>query len=139
MEEGDSNLLLDHFNFDISVGTSEAFIKKSEWGKSTAARLIQRVYDPISGVVRLDGTDIRQLNVRWLRSQVEVVSQTLSLFMLSFKDDIALGAGLELDHDPETGKVQVHRKQVSDDDIIHTTNMANAHGLIAILPEGYEL
>ena len=137
-EEGDSNLVLNHFNLDISVGTSEAFVGKSGCGKSTVARLIQRVYDPISGVVRLDGTDIRQLNVRWLRSQIGVVSQTPSLFMLSIKDNIALGAGLEFDHDPKTGNVQVHRKQVSDDDIIYAAKMANAHGFISKLPEGYD-
>lgn len=74
-EEGDSALVLDKFNLDIPVGSSEAFVGKSGCGKSTVARLIQRLYDPLTGSIRLDGTDIRELNVRWLRSQIGIVSQ----------------------------------------------------------------
>ncbi|CDF33364.1 unnamed protein product [Chondrus crispus] len=116
-EEGVSALVLDNFNLDIAAGTSEAFVGKSGCGKSTLARMIQRFYDPIAGSVRLDGVDIRELNVRWLRSQIGVVAQMPSLFMLSIRDNIAL---------------------VTNDDIIEAAKLANAHNFIIKLPEGYD-
>lgn len=137
-EEGDSTLVLDNFSLDIPVGTSEAFVGKSGCGKSTVARLIQRFYDPISGSVRLDGVDIRELNVRWLRSQIGVVAQMPSLFMLSIRENIALGAGLDFSTDQKTGKVVASRRHVSDEEIIEAAKLANAHNFISKLPEGYD-
>lgn len=137
-EEGDSDLVLNKFNLDIPVGSSEAFVGKSGCGKSTVARLIQRFYDPLSGSIKLDGVDIRELNVRWLRSQIGVVAQTPSLFMMSIKENIALGAGLEFLTDEKTGKVTVSSRQVSEEEIIAAAEMANAHGFISKLPEGYD-
>lgn len=137
-EEGVSALVLDNFNLDIAAGTSEAFVGKSGCGKSTLARMIQRFYDPIAGSVRLDGVDIRELNVRWLRSQIGVVAQMPSLFMLSIRDNIALGAGLDISTDPITGKKIFSRREVTNDDIIEAAKLANAHNFIIKLPEGYD-
>lgn len=137
-EEGDHELVLDNFNLDIAPGSSEAFVGKSGCGKSTIARLIQRLYDPLSGRVRLDGVDIADLNVRWLRSQIGVVAQTPSLFMLSIRDNIALGAGVDFEQDKATGKVIVTRRMVTEEDIIEAAKLANAHGFISKLPEGYD-
>eukprot|EP00178_Gracilaria_changii_P012994 TRINITY_DN3659_c0_g1_i1.p1 TRINITY_DN3659_c0_g1~~TRINITY_DN3659_c0_g1_i1.p1 ORF type:complete len:1298 (+),score=243.83 TRINITY_DN3659_c0_g1_i1:371-4264(+) len=136
VEEGQAEFVLNNFNLDIPVGTSEAFCGKSGSGKSTVARLIQRFYDPINGRITLDGTDLRELNVKWLRSQIGVVSQMPSLFMLSIKDNIALGAGLEFVNDGQ-GRIVAHRKTVTDEQIIHAAKMANAHSFISKLPEGY--
>lgn len=137
VEDGQSELVLNKFNLEIPAGASEAFVGKSGCGKSTVARLIQRFYDPLSGSIKLDGVDVRELNVRWLRSQIGVVAQTPSLFMLSIRENIALGAGLEFSTDKNTGKVTISRRQVSDEDIIAAAEMANAHGFISKLPEGY--
>ncbi|CAN8072382.1 unnamed protein product [Agarophyton chilense] len=136
VEEGQANYVLNNFNLDIPVGTSEAFCGKSGSGKSTVARLIQRFYDPLNGRITLDGADLRELNVKWLRSQIGVVSQMPSLFMLSIKDNIALGAGLEFIKD-EQGRLVAKRKKVTDEQIINAAKMANAHSFISKLPEGY--
>ncbi|KAI0562214.1 ABC transporter type 1 [Gracilaria domingensis] len=136
VEEGQAEFVLNNFNLEIPVGTSEAFCGKSGSGKSTVARLIQRFYDPLNGRITLDGVDLRELNVKWLRSQIGVVAQMPSLFMLSIKDNIALGAGLEFVKD-EQGRIVARRKDVSDEQIIRAAKMANAHSFITKLPEGY--
>lgn len=137
-ESGESALVLDHFNLDIPVASSEAFVGKSGCGKSTIARLIQRFYDPIDGSVRLDGVDIRELNVRWLRSQIGVVAQTPALFMMSIKDNIALGAALDFSKNEKTGKIVATRRRVTEEEIVAAAKLANAHDFITKLPEGYD-
>lgn len=132
------NLVLQKFNLNIPPGTSEALVGKSGCGKSTVARLIQRHYDPSQGSILLDGVDLRELNVRWLRAQIGVVSQMPSLFMMSIRDNIALGAGLKFSRDKSTGKTTVTRDEVTEDDIIAAAKLANAHNFIMKLPEGYD-
>lgn len=137
-EADGTDLVLEKFGLDIPAGSSEAFVGKSGCGKSTIARLIQRLYDPLHGTVRLDGVDLRELNVRWLRSQIGVVAQTPSLFMLSIRDNIALGAGTIFMRDATTGKTVVTPQQISQDEIIAAAKVANAHDFISKLPEGYD-
>ena len=60
-------------------------------GKSTCIQLLQRFYDVTSGTVKLDGIDVRDLNISWLRSQIGIVSQELSLFNDTVFANIALG------------------------------------------------
>lgn len=138
VEDGESDLVLNNFNLDIPVGTSEAFVGKSGCGKSTIAKLIQRFYDPVGGSIKIDGTDLREFNVGWLRSQIATVAQMPSLFMLSIKENIALGAGSEFYKDEKTGKTTRTLRRVSDEEIIAAAKMANAHNFIIKLPEGYD-
>lgn len=138
VEEGESDLVLNKFSLQIPSGTSEAFVGKSGSGKSTVARLIQRFYDPLNGKILLDGVDIRELNVRWLRSQIGIVAQTPSLFMLSIRDNIALGAGCDFKRDESTGKTVIVNREVSQEEIVNAAKMANAHDFISNLPEGYD-
>lgn len=138
IEGEESALVLDNFNLEVPVGTSEAFVGKSGCGKSTIAKLIQRCYDPLSGSIKLDGVDLTELNVRWLRSQIGIVAQMPSLFMLSIKDNIALGAGMEFCKDEVTGETIAKRCKISDEDIIAAAKMANCHSFISKLPEGYD-
>lgn len=63
------------YNLVIEPGEVVALVGPSGSGKSTIMNLLLRFYDPISGTVMLDGQDIRQLNVRWLRSQIGYVGQ----------------------------------------------------------------
>lgn len=137
-ELGDSALVLDNFTLDIKPGTAEAFVGKSGCGKSTLAKMVQRFYDPLDGSVRLDGVDLRELNVRWLRSQIGVVAQMPSLFMLSIRDNIALGAGLDISRNEKTGKTVFTRREVTEEEIIQAAKLANAHSFISKLPEGYD-
>lgn len=57
-------------SLDVEVGKTVALVGPSGGGKSTMTKLLLRFYDPTSGSVSLDGTDIRELNVAWYRSQV---------------------------------------------------------------------
>ncbi len=66
-----------NFNLTVRPGTSLALVGESGSGKSSVVSLIERFYDPSSGTVLLDGIDIKQLNLRWLRSVIGLVSQVL--------------------------------------------------------------
>ena len=69
---------------DISItfpaGTTTALVGASGSGKSTIIALMERFYDPDEGVVRLDGTDVREINLKYLRAQIGLVSQEPTLF-----------------------------------------------------------
>ena len=67
---GLSMQVFNNFSLMIPAGKTVALVGSSGSGKSTAVQLIERFYDPDSGVVLLDGIDLRQLNLHWLRSNV---------------------------------------------------------------------
>jgi len=79
------------YNLEVAAGTTVALVGSSGSGKSTAIQLIERFYDPDSGVVMLDGVDLKQLNVRWLRMQIGLVGQEPVLFSGTIADNIAYG------------------------------------------------
>ena len=60
-------------------------------GKSTTIQLVERFYDPLEGAVKLDGTDLRELNVKWLRCQIGLVSQEPTLFATTIRGNVAHG------------------------------------------------
>ena len=62
----------------INVGQTVALVGSSGCGKSTTIQLLQRFYDPEEGTVFVDGKDIRQLNVKWLRQQIGEIHQLLA-------------------------------------------------------------
>jgi ATP-binding cassette subfamily B (MDR/TAP) protein 1 len=92
---------------DLSVrfapGQTSALVGPSGSGKSTIVALIERFYDPTpvsedeqsvgtgGGAVKLDGVDLRELNVRWLRGQIGLVSQEPTLFGITIKANVAHG------------------------------------------------
>lgn len=125
------------FSIQAPSGTSHALVGPSGCGKSTTIRLVERFYDVTGGTVFLDGVDIRTLNVHWLRSQMGYVGQMPTLFMRSIKENIALGAPMEIVVD-EDGKKIFRRRDVTDEDIIEAAKMANAHDFIMKLPEKYD-
>jgi ATP-binding cassette subfamily B (MDR/TAP) protein 1 len=63
-------------------------------GSCVVPQLLERFYDPSNGQVMLDGRDMRDYNVLWLRSQLGIVSQMPTLFAMTIAENIALGAGL---------------------------------------------
>ncbi|KAJ1473699.1 ATP-binding cassette superfamily [Baffinella frigidus] len=105
----------------VEGGTTVALVGASGSGKSTVVSLIERFYDPDSGVVKLDGVDIRELNVRWLRSQIGLVGQEPVLFAGTIAENIA------------NGRVGATREEVEE-----AANMANAHTFILHFPNGYD-
>ena len=84
-------------------------------------QLIERFYDPIAGSVTLDGRDLRDLNVKWLREQIGLVGQEPKLFAFSIRENIAIGC-------PGATKDQVEE----------AARKANAHDFIMSFPQGYE-
>ena len=80
------------FNLAVNPGETIAFVGASGCGKSTLIQLLQRLYDPDGGAVLLDGTDVRQLNIHWLRSQIGLVGQEPMLFNDSIEYNIKYGS-----------------------------------------------
>ncbi|TKY86362.1 hypothetical protein EX895_004511 [Sporisorium graminicola] len=82
---------LQGLSISVAAGHRVALVGLSGSGKSTVASLLQRFYDPTSGRVTLNGVDLRDYNVRWLRSQIGVVGQEPVLFDCSIMQSIAHG------------------------------------------------
>ncbi|KAL6081798.1 hypothetical protein STEG23_030119, partial [Scotinomys teguina] len=83
--------VLSDLSLSIEKGKTVAFVGSSGCGKSTCVQLLQRFYDPMKGQVLLDGIDVKELNVQWLRSQTATVSQEPTLFNCSIAENIAYG------------------------------------------------
>ena len=97
-----------------------ALVGPSGCGKSTVVALIERFYDPLSGSLFLHEYDLRDLNIRWLRNQIGVVSQEPVLFDTSIADNIRYGANF---------------REVSDEEVIEAAKAANIHTFIETLPQ----
>nr|QFU47755.1 P-glycoprotein [Palaemon carinicauda] len=113
--------ILQGASFHVEPGQTVALVGASGCGKSTCIQLVQRFYDPLSGIVMLDGEDIRQLNIGWLRDQIGVVGQEPVLFATTIAENIRLG-----------------RPSASMEDIEAAAKEANAHNFIMKLPKKYE-
>lgn len=109
------------FSFNLRLGKSTALVGQSGSGKSTIISLIERFYDPLSGVVEIDGRDIRAYNLRALRRHIGLVSQEPVLFAGTIKENIMFGI-----------------KTASETEIESATRSANAHEFISNLKDGYE-
>ena len=79
------------YSLVIEPGTTVALVGPSGSGKSTIMNLLLRNYDPLEGQVMMDGVDIKDLNVRWLRAQIGYVGQEPVLFSGSISDNIQRG------------------------------------------------
>ncbi|GER57006.1 multidrug resistance P-glycoprotein, partial [Striga asiatica] len=114
-------MVFDDLNFSASAGKSLAIVGQSGSGKSTIISMIQRFYNPNSGKILLDGHDLEQLQLKWLRSQIGLVSQEPALFSTTIAENIMFG------------------KEGSDmDQVIEASKFSNAHSFIQGLPDGYQ-
>ena len=109
------------FNLRIEPGKSYALVGASGAGKSTILSLILRLYDPTTGVVRIDGHDLRSLTQRSLRKHIGLVSQDTFLF-----------------HDTILKNIQFGRLDATKEEIQAAAKAANAHDFIMAQPKGYE-
>jgi ATP-binding cassette subfamily B (MDR/TAP) protein 1 len=114
--------ILKKLNLTIKPGMTVAFVGPSGSGKSTSVQLLQRFYDPEEGSVIVDGKNIKEYNVAWLRSQIGVVSQEPVLFNMSIKQNLLMGVTHE----------------VTNDEIVDACKKSNCHSFISELPDGYE-
>jgi subfamily B ATP-binding cassette protein HlyB/CyaB len=113
--------VLHDVSFSVQPGQVVGVVGSSGSGKSTIAKLIQRLYVPESGRVLIDGVDLAMVDLAWLRRQTGVVLQENVLFNSSVRENIALA-------DPA---VPMER-------IIAAAELAGAHDFILELPEGYD-
>jgi ABC-type multidrug transport system fused ATPase/permease subunit len=108
-------------SFLVPAGQRVAIIGRSGAGKSTIAALVARFYDPQEGRVEIDGRDVRDCSLRWLRTQVGLVLQESVLFTGTIAENIAYGIS---DADPEA--------------IVEAAKAAGAHDFIMQMPDGYD-
>ncbi|XP_048407773.1 ATP-dependent translocase ABCB1-like isoform X2 [Stegostoma tigrinum] len=114
--------VLERLSFKVGKAQTLALVGSSGCGKSTSVQLIERFYDPLKGEVFLDGTDIKNINIQWLRSQIGIVSQEPVLFNCSIAENIAYGD---------------NSRTVSQEEIEKAAKAANAHSFIDQLPDKY--
>lgn len=114
----------------FAAGKTAALVGASGSGKSTIVNLVERFYDPTVGVVKLDGVNLKDLNLRWLRSQIGLVSQEPSLFATTIRENVGHGLiGTKWENAPEEEKLAL---------IKDACIKANADGFVGKLPNGYE-
>ncbi|KAF5337589.1 hypothetical protein D9611_014801 [Ephemerocybe angulata] len=114
----------------FKAGKTAALVGASGSGKSTVINLVERFYDPTAGVVKLDGNNLKDLNLKWLRSQIGLVSQEPSLFATTIKENVSHGLiGTKWEHSSAEEKFAL---------IKEACVKANADGFITKLPNGYE-
>lgn len=88
-----------HMDLKIEAGTTVALVGASGSGKSTIIQLVERFYDPLEGKVTLDGVDLRDINVGWLRRQIGYVTQEPTLFKGTITQNVAYGlVGTDLEY-----------------------------------------
>ncbi|KAF7139362.1 hypothetical protein RHSIM_Rhsim07G0128900 [Rhododendron simsii] len=84
-------IIFNKLHLDIPAGKVVALVGGSGSGKSTAVSLIERFYEPLSGQILLDGSDIWQLDIKWLRKQIGLVNQEPALFATTIRENILYG------------------------------------------------
>ncbi len=114
-------VVLKDFSLEIKKGQTVALVGQSGSGKSTIANLVTRFYDVKKGTIKIDGVDIKDLNIKSLRNLMGIVTQDSILFNDTVKSNIALGV-----------------ENAGDEDIEKAAKIANAHEFIVDLPLKYD-
>eukprot|EP00258_Populus_trichocarpa_P025336 XP_024441355.1 ABC transporter B family member 21 [Populus trichocarpa] len=109
------------FSLFIPSGTTTALVGQSGSGKSTVISLIERFYDPQAGEVLIDGTNLKEFQLKWIREKIGLVSQEPVLFASSIKDNIAYG-----------------KDGATTEEIRAAAELANAAKFIDKLPQGID-
>ena len=113
--------VLRRVSFSVPAGAMVGLVGASGSGKSTIAKLIQRLYVPERGRILIDGIDLAQVDPAWLRRQIGVVLQENFLFNRTVRENIALAdSGFTMDR------------------VIQAAKLAGAHDFILELPQGYD-
>lgn len=121
--------VLSNISFTFEAGKSYALVGPSGSGKSTIVSLLERFYDPKSGSITLDGADLKNLNLKWLRRHIGLVAQEPVLFGTTVQNNVAHGlAGSIFEHATDDVKFNL---------IKEACIKANAHDFIMRLPKGY--
>ena len=113
--------ILDGVSFTAKPGTSVALVGQTGAGKSTAMNLLQRLWDPVEGTVRIDGQDLRGVSLESLRRSIGVVFQESLLFNRSIRENLRIG-----------------RFDATDEALERACRLADAHEFIVRQPQGYD-
>jgi subfamily B ATP-binding cassette protein HlyB/CyaB len=114
-------VVLEGINFNISQGSMIGIVGRSGSGKSTVAKLAQRLYLPVEGTIHIDNMDIRHLDPMFLRYRIGMVPQECFLFSGTIKENISLA-----------------KPDASMEKIISAAKLAGAHEFISEMPMGYD-
>ena len=117
----ESEMVLKDFNLHIKGGQTVALVGVSGAGKSTVSKLLFRFYDPIQGAIKIDGTDIREINLPSLRKAIAVVPQDCVLFNDSLRENIRYG-----------------RPTATDSEINQAVDAAHLTEFVERLPDGLD-
>ena len=112
--------ILSDVTFTAQPGTSVALVGQTGAGKSTAMNLLQRLWDPVEGAIRIDGQDLRDVTLESLRAAIGVVFQDAMLFNRSIRDNLRMG-----------------RPGATDAELERACRLADAHDFIMRQPQGY--
>ncbi|WP_235958746.1 ABC transporter ATP-binding protein [Actinomadura macrotermitis] len=113
--------VLDGVTFHAPAGKLTALVGHSGAGKSTITHLVTRLYDPVGGVVRVGGADLREVTLRSLRETVGVVTQDAHMF-----------------HDTIRGNLLYARPEASEEELVQACRSAQIWELISSLPHGLD-
>ena len=113
--------VLKDVSFTIKPGQMVGVVGPTGSGKSTVVSLIPRFYDPTSGIVKIDGRDVRDYKIQPLRDQIGYVLQDTVLFRGTIRDNIAFG-----------------RPKATKEEIVAAAKLANADEFISRMPQGYD-
>lgn len=116
--------VLNDFSLKIPANTTTALVGSSGAGKSTVVALLQRFYEIQSGSILVDGNDLQQLDLSWLRRHIGYVQQEPQLFGLSVRENLLYGVDRE--------------DEVSQEEIEQACRDANAYDFITSWPNGFD-
>lgn len=122
IEEKETEHTITSISFTIPAGSKAAFVGKSGSGKTTIVNLLRRYYDPQKGEILIDDINLKDIDLKWLRSQTGNVEQRVALFDQSIKDNILFG----LNKDRET---------ISDEKVIEVMREASLGDFLTKLKE----
>jgi len=117
----EEKMVLKNINLNAKPGESIALVGPTGSGKTTVINLLTRFYDINSGEIKIDGLDIKNYTIDSLRENIGVVLQDSFLFSGTIKDNIKYG-----------------RLEATDEEVIETAKLANAHSFIDHLPDKYD-